>query len=484
LLVSLAPKRKQLFEQELGPLTARLNEFHDWQNFAIEPKKEELCTRMSALIGSTDDVELLALNIQTLQTEWKQLGPLPHARENELWTQFKAAADEAWKPCKAAFDMQAQARRENFAQRMKLVDQLKAYDAQMAWPDLPKEEVIADGPKPDWPMVQKTLDAARATFRTFEPVDPKADRTSQKAFREICDRIYGHIHAEYQRNISKKQNLVDRAKALSEQSDVQLAITTAKQLQADWKDTGMTPVAVDRKLWKEFRAACDSVFVRLDQERAVQKTETDAQVRQAEALRDQARALLEKPDPAAIAQLPRSIAELKAELSALDLPPPVQQGLGKQMYAMETQARDLVNHSRKQQEQQSWTQLVEIMLAISKAKPGAQPGELAEEAWNNLPKGIDTAMLRAFSQQGPAEGKDERHRGACIALEVFGEIESPAEDKQARMNYQLGRLTQGLGNQAMDTGEELLGQINAFIALRPAQAWAERFCSGIEKIRS
>lgn len=488
LLISLPLKSKQKFEQELGPLTARLNEFRDWQNFAIEPKKEELCTRMLALIGSTDDIELLALNIHSLQAEWKQLGPLPHARENELWTRFKAAADEAWKPCKEAFALQAEQRRKNFAERMKLVDQLKDYEAQMAWPDVDgdpaRNEAAESGPKPDWPLVQKTLDAARAAFRGFEPVEPKAERTSQKAFREVCDRIYSHIHAEYQRNIARKQDLKERALALAEQDDLHQAIATAKQLQADWKATGMTPVAVDRKLWTEFRAACDAVFARLDQERVAQKMETAAQVQQAEALRDQAKALLVNPEESTIAQLPRSIAELKAEISTIDLPPSVQQGLSKQLQVLEAQARDLVKQARKQQEQQAWTQLADRMLDSSKTQPESQPEAVPEDAFDNLPKGVDGGILREFIQKGPAEGNDEKCREACIALEVFGEIESPAEDKQARMNYQLGRLTQGLGKQVLEPEEELFGHINAFIAARPTTPWVERFCSSLQQIRN
>ncbi|MDZ4731575.1 MAG: DUF349 domain-containing protein [Xanthomonadales bacterium] len=484
LLISLVPKTKQQFEQELGPLTARLNEFHDWQNFAIEPKKEELCGRMSALIGNPDDVELLALNIQTLQTEWKQLGPLPHARENELWTRFKAAADEAWKPCKEAFDLQAQTRRENFAERMKLVDQLKAYEAQMGWPDAVRDELAAAGPKPDWPVVQKTLDAARATFRTFEPVDPKGDRTSQKAFREICDRIYGHIHAEYQRNIERKETLLKRAKELADVADLQQAMATAKQLQVEWKDTGKTPVAVDRKLWKGFRASCDAVFARLDQERVAQQSEAQAQVKQAEALRDQARALLQNPETETIAQLPRSVSELKAEMTAIDLPVPVRLRLYKDFEAMERQARDSVNQARKQLEQESWAQLVEIMLISSKAGPESQADSVPDDTWNNLPKGVDAGILREFSLKGPDEDGDEKCREACIALEVFGEIESPTEDKQARMNYQLNRLTQGLGNQTSERAEALLGHINAFIATRPTTPWVKRFCSSLDKIRN
>jgi hypothetical protein len=487
LLISLAPQRKLQVEQELAPLTAQLKEFHDWQNFAIEPKKEDLVARMSALIGSHEDIELLALNIESLQKEWKQLGPLPQAREKKLWTQFKAAADEAWKPCKEEFARQAEIRRQHFSERMKLIEQLQEYETKMAWPDQApvsgENNATVPGPSPDWQKVQSTLDAARATFRNLEPVDPKAERTSQKAFREICDRIYSHIHAEYQRNIGRKESLVSRAAALAEQTDLHKAVDAVKQLQLEWKSSGMTPVAADRKLWKVFRSSCDAVFVRLDQQREAQKSETESQVQQAESLRDQARELLRSPDPNALGQLLKSVGELRLALNALNIPPPVQQRLSKDFQAMEAQARDLMANARKQQEQSSWTHLKEAMLACSGARPEASTAGGAEASFGELPKGVDGKLLQAFWQLGPASSDDEKSRLACIALEVFGEIESPAEDKAARMSYQLSRLTAGMGSRVTAPDQELLGQINSFIALRPAPHWAERFFSSLERIR-
>ena len=494
LLQSLAPQQKQKFEQALAPLVARLNEFHDWQNFAIEPKKEALCERMSSLIGQAGDVELLALNIQTLQAEWKQLGQLPHTREQELWTRFKAAADEAWKPCKQEFAEQAELRRKNLAVRMKVVEQLTAYEQQMNWPEVRPEvqpEVQRDGdasgpvsgPVPDWPLVQKTLDTARTAFRTAGPVEPKGERTSQKAFKEICDRVYGHIRAEYQRNIERKQELLERARKLVELDDLKQAINSVKLLQADWSATGMTPVNADRKLWKDFRAACDAVFARLDQQRKAEKQASVAQVQQAESLRDQAKALLENPEPEHLAQLPRSIAELKSAIAAISLPPPIQQAMNKQLQAMESQAKDLLNQKRKGETQQAWTNLAEILLACSSAKTAGEPEFSGASKINSLPKGVDAEALSEFQRTGATQENHENCQQVCIALEVFGEIDSPPEDKQARMKYQLGRLTQGLGQKAMEPDQELLRQINAFIALRPELTWVQRFCRGLQKIR-
>jgi len=481
LLKSLAPKQRQQFERKLQPLAARWKEADDWRNFAIEPKKEELCDRMTALIGSEDDAEVLAAKIKLLQDEWKQLGALPHARDQVLWNKFKTAADEAWKPCKAAFAQQAALRRENFARRMQLVAQLTEYEEKMDWPAQEGGQAQVDGSLPDWRLVQKTLDTAREAFRGFKPVDQKSDRISHKAFRAVCDRIYAHIKQEYARNISQKEHLLERARNLEQAEDLPQAIEQCKALQREWKTVGITPVAMDRKLWKAFRAACDSVFNRLDAQRAQQSAEQDARVKEAESLRDQARALLNsKHDD----QLNRTLSGLKQKFLEIGLPAGVQSRLSRDFQAIEKEARGLAQELRRKEEQACWTSLLDKISACAlKSSDEAAAGAMWETA-GEVPRGIDAEALEQFWQQGPAAGAEGQWRDACIALEILGEIESPPEDKKARMNYQMQRLVTAMGRGSGQPEPSLEEHINGLIGLRPSRQWAERYCSALRQIKA
>lgn len=476
---SVAPEHRQKLEQVLKPLAAQLHDVHEWQDFAIEPKKHQLIDSMKSLVDSAEDVEILAVKIQALQDEWKQVGALPHAREQALWLKFKEAADEAWKPCKAAFSKQAALHRQNLKARMTLVKQLTAYEQQMAWPDAEDDR---DGPTPDWPVVQKTLDTARAAFREIKPLDARGERTSQKAFRTVCDRIYGHIKQEYARNIARKETLVERAGQLADVDDLREAIEQAKKLQQDWKSVGMTPVSVDRKLWHSFRAACDAVFARLDEQRNQQQAATQEQVKQADDLCQQASKLFDTAEADAEFPLVKSLAEVKQQIRALDLPRDAAQQTMRKIQDMEKKARERAAQLRLAREQAAWVCLGDALKSCAANKQGGD----SAPPWQSgvdLPKGIDADLLMQFWQQGPSDRPDEDCRTACIALEVCGEIESPADDKQARMEYQMQRLVGGLGQQNPDTEQALLDCINGFIELRPASEWVQRFCSSLEKIR-
>ena len=68
-------------------------------------------------------------------------------------------------------------------------------------------------------------------------------------------------------------------------------------------------------------------------------------------------------------------------------------------------------------------------------------------------------------------------RETCIAMEILHDLESPAEDKEARMAYQMQRLVEGMGGGREDRKQRQLKLINRFIRLRPGPEWVERFCS-------
>ena len=436
LLRQLSPARQDHLQQELRPLLARLQEIHDWQGFAIEPKKQELVEAMKALAGSGAagdevDVDVLAAKIKALQKEWKKLGPLSPRKDQALWKAFSSAADEAWAPCKEAFEERVALRKQLYQQRMDLVAQLVDYEKKIAWPDLdaPDPEL----PPPDWSMVRKTLNTARKAFGEIGPVDRKQERKSHKALDKVCGRIFAHLEKEYARNIERKQALVEEARALVALDDLKQAIERAKAIQREWKDAGLTPQRVDRGLWKDFRAACDAVFARLGEER--EQRNAGARER---AVQRQAQE--------------RARAEQAAE--------------------------------RKRLEQERWQRLLERMQACGLK---ATDPEKATAMWGEdeeVPKGIDAAALQAWWQDGPAEADADTLREACIALEVLAGIESPPEEKQARMAYQMKRLVEGMGSGPGDSRARLFEAINHFITLRPPGEWVGRFCRGLETARS
>ena len=83
---------------------------------------------------------------------------------------------------------------------------------------------------------------------------------------------------------------------------------------------------------------------------------------------------------------------------------------------------------------------------------------------------------QSFGRRAPRPlAGDERTESAPQALAIGGGereegVESPPEEKKARMAYQMKRLVEGMGSGPGDSRERLLEAINRFIALRPPAA--------------
>jgi hypothetical protein len=184
---------------------------------------------------------------------------------------------------------------------------------------------------------------------------------------------------------------------------------------------GITPVKVDRRLWKEFHVLCDAVFARLDEKRH-------------------------------------------------------------QRQAAEREKKERARQ-REQAKQQRWQHLFARMRAC--AVRSADPEEAGRlwEADGGIPTGVDAGALESLWQDGPGDEPEEALREACIALEVLAGVDSPAEDKDARMAYQMQRLVEGMGSQQADDRQRLIDGINAFLGMRPSGEWLERYCRGLQAAR-
>jgi len=115
----------------------------------------------------------------------------------------------------------------------------------------------------------------------------------------------------------------------------------------------------------------------------------------------------------------------------------------------------------------------------------ADDAEKASELWgqdDDLPKGIDSAALETWWTEGIDDSiAEDLLREACIALEIHLEQDSPPEDKDARMAYQMKRLVEGMGSRQADSTERRLQLVNEFMALRPSAQWTDRFCLSLEQ---
>jgi len=408
--------------RQFRSLQARVQEMRDWAGFATAPKKEQLVEAMEALVDAAIAADLLAEKIHDLQEEWKSLGTA--AGDNALWERFQAAGDKAFEPCREYFAQIAQQREKNVGLRETLISELNAYETSMKWDEA------------DWKTVQKTLDAARDTFRSYSPVERNEHKRTQDEFRAVCDRIYAHLKDEYDRNVAIKQALVNDAEQVAQAEDLTGAVDQVKALQARWKDVGVMPRSADQKLWKAFRKHCDHVFERLNENREARKAEMNETVGVAEALVEKAQALV-KSD-AALNEIRHQLSALREEFNAIQLPRNAHQRLIKALNQSEDELSSRYDDVKKREQQARWDGLLERIEQLD-----TDQSVWEEACAKALPEGYDEVDFDSYRSGN--RSSDENARDICIQMETLADLESPTADKARRMELQVQRLAEGLG---------------------------------------
>jgi hypothetical protein len=111
--------------------------------------------------------------LKSYQAEWKQVGPAPKEKSEELWKRFRAACDAFFERRKAAFAAEDEERAANLKKKEELVARVEA---------------LASAEDPEQAMAD--CKAIQAEWKKIGPV-PKADGDAIWAkFRAACDRVF------------------------------------------------------------------------------------------------------------------------------------------------------------------------------------------------------------------------------------------------------------------------------------------------------
>ncbi len=425
----------------------------DWQDFAVTPKKQTLVRQMEELVDSKLRPLELSARIQHLQQEWRNLSKGGRNNDDALWTQFHTAAEKAYEPCKVYFAEQASERDDNAAKRAQLIEQLQQYHDAYDWSNA------------NWPEVEKTLRMAREAWQSHWPVPRKLIKPLQQQFDEILDKLFAFLHREYDCNKEKKKALVDRAELLATTADTHEAITEAKQLQSQWRTLGPCRRRDDQSLWKQFRAHCDTIFERRQQETESSRQERNEAKNQAEQIIDQLENLLYLSGEAFLIAK-AEINELTRQFQEIgELPKEDSKRITQNFYAALDRVQTKTAQEKSDTKKQQWRQSLVAAEALRHYELALSMDEdtefLQEQAQRQLetgvhwPAGVHEILQKRFdtaSALSDAQREDllKQLRQLCIRSEIATESPTPAHDSALRMSYQVGQLQAGLGQQRVD----------------------------------
>lgn len=455
--------------QQFQLLQKQLHDLQDWKGFAALPKFESLVEDMKALQNSELGAKELSKQIHTLQEEWKALGSLgDKSKQTALWNEFKAAADIAYEPCKAFYDDQSKIRQFNKEQRELICSELETLNEQQDWESA------------NFKALQKIIDKAHSEYKKFAPVDRSVNKALQQRFNDALSNLKNKLNGYYQNNVDDKQAIINRCIELVELEDLSAAIEQCKHLQQDWK-TIENAGRQENELWTQFREACDNVFARRTAQNQAKRAETDAKITEAESLLSQAKQLADQAD----ASLLSSIDEFKTQIEAIDIPVKVKAAISKQVSQAKESLKKSVSQQKQAAEQQKWQDAIALSDKLAEAEPNGLDSEQANE-WINgadLPKGAKDSFLKRIQLTSSTDA--DTLSNLCLELEISLGLETPAEDRDKRMAYQVQLLQQNMGKPSLPR-HELLKQLQLQWFELSAHdqnygQYRQRFFNGIEQ---
>ena len=303
----------------LGPRVQELRDADEWQRWANLQVQEELCREMESL-REEPALDVAARRMRELQARWKPVALAPRAQGDVMWRRFKTAQDEVFAKTSSYFVEQREARTANLAKKDALCAQA---------------EGLAEST--DWVKTAVVLRRLQAEWKTIGPVPRGREKAVWQRFRGACDRFFTRRQEdlrgrkeEWATNLARKVELCEKAEALADSTEWEVAAGELKALQAAWKTTGPVRRSKSEAIWQRFRAACDRFFERykhrhqLDlQDRAQAR---DAVIRELEAL--------QPSDPGASGAAPERLYEaVKDARARWQLAPELPRTLGQDLAA-------------------------------------------------------------------------------------------------------------------------------------------------------
>ncbi|MCK9203073.1 MAG: DUF349 domain-containing protein [Bacteroidales bacterium] len=229
-----------------------------------ELKDLDLRKNLEAKIGLCEKTEELLLEtsvlksfkkLQKLHEEWKEIGPVPADKKDEIWERFKTATDKI-----------NDRRREHYA--LIEEDQVKNLETKTALCD--QAEVVIGLPNEsikEWQENTNKVNDLLKIWKNIGPVPQKVNAEIWNRFKTSLDTFFSNkkeyfdkLKEQQLHNYNLKVELCMQAESLKSSTDWKKTTNELIHLQGEWKNIGPVPKKHSDKIWKRFRAACDDFF--------------------------------------------------------------------------------------------------------------------------------------------------------------------------------------------------------------------------------
>jgi len=210
---------------------------------------------------------------------WKEdLGPVGKEYREPIWEKFSALTKQI---------------HENRQNHFKELDKVYEVNLENKREIIKKiTQVSAEHPKnhSGWQQKIKEIEALREDFFKAGKVPSNVNeqtwsefKTAVRDFNRNKNGFYKGLKKEQFDNLNKKMELIQIAEDNKDSDDLSVTTPLMKKIQSDWKKIGHVPRKDSDRIWKRFKAACNSYFDRLHAERNETNKEEEASLEKKQA---------------------------------------------------------------------------------------------------------------------------------------------------------------------------------------------------------
>lgn len=219
-------------------------------------RKIELCEKAEELLIETSIIKSFK-QLQQYHEEWKEVGPVPQDKKDEIWERFKTASDKINERRREYYSKKQGELESNFLAKSALCEKA--------------EKLVAHNPETlkQWQNRTNEVNDLLRVWKTIGPAPKKVNNEIWNRFKTCLDSHFtsykeflDKLKDQQLNNYNLKLDLCAQAEALKNSTDWRNTTQELIQLQKEWKAIGPVPRKHSDKIWKRFRAACDEFFKR------------------------------------------------------------------------------------------------------------------------------------------------------------------------------------------------------------------------------
>jgi len=217
-------------------------------------KKIELCERAEKLVLAEKIIKAFQ-DLQLLHLDWKETGPAPREKRDEIWERFKEATSKINKRHHEFFQEIKIEQENNLKAKTLICDKVE---------EITNLEIVSHK---EWKETTNEVIELQKIWKLIGFAPRKENNEIYHRFRTLCDsffnnkrEFYGAYNEELENNLQKKTDLCVQVENMKESTDWRKTTMSIVEIQKNWKTIGHVPKKDFEPLRKRFSDTCNYFF--------------------------------------------------------------------------------------------------------------------------------------------------------------------------------------------------------------------------------